>query len=151
MGWLSWIFPTDEDRIARAKRLMEREKYADARMEVMGLTHPDAQQLVASAEEALSLKNLEIAVSWCQAGDDVRARHHLEIAQNFHGGGLDEAFKEARRQMREIRQQHRLEEEHKKAERDARMAALEDSPFHAKSDLKVLYSTSWHPTRRMPS
>ena len=81
---------------------------------------------------------IETAVSWCEAGDDGRARHHLEVAQNFHGGGLEEEFKEARRAMREIREAHRKEQSEKLAEREARIDAMEDSPFHARNDLSPI-------------
>jgi hypothetical protein len=138
MGVLSWIFPSNEDRVTRAKAYFERGKFADARMEVMGIESEDALHLRAQAENELARKNIEAAVSWCQAGDDSRARQHLEIAQNFHAGGLDEDFKEARRSMREIREQQREEEAAKRDEREARIAAMEDSPFHSNNDMSPI-------------
>lgn len=138
MGVLSWIFPTDQDRISRAETFYERGKFADARMELMGIETDAALGLRTRAENELARKNIEAAVSWCQAGDNGRARHHLEMAQNFHGGGLDDDFKEARRRMRDIREQQREEAAKKLEEREARIAAMEDSPFHAKSDMSPI-------------
>ena len=37
MGLLRWFFPSNEDRVAQARVLMGNKRYADARMEVMGV------------------------------------------------------------------------------------------------------------------
>jgi hypothetical protein len=135
MGWLSWVFPSDEDRVEKAKKFIERGKFADARLEILEIKTPAAVEILQQAEEELARKNIEISVSWCEAGDDERARHHIEVAQNFHNGSLEEEFKEARHHMRLIRERHREEDEQKKTEREALIIALEDSPFHAKTDM----------------
>jgi hypothetical protein len=45
MGMLSWLFPTQEDRLKKARRLMERGKYEDARRGLLHCTHPEAEAL----------------------------------------------------------------------------------------------------------
>jgi tetratricopeptide (TPR) repeat protein len=116
MGLLSFLFPSADDRVARARKMMSAKRWADARLEVLDLDHPDAPGLVADCETELARMNLVEAVSWCEAGDDSRVMHHMELADRFHHGGLEDAFRETRRQMRAIRQ------ERSEAERRAREA-----------------------------
>jgi hypothetical protein len=105
MGWFSWIFPSEEERIASAKKMLEAGRAADARLEVLDIDHVDARAVLKNAEDALARLNLEAALSWADAGDDRRVATHLELAESFHTGGLEEEFAVARRRMRALRTQ----------------------------------------------
>lgn len=111
MGWLSWLFPSPEDRVVKARALLAQRRFVDARDEVEGLTVDGAAEVLREARQGLTRLNLEAAVSWAAAGEDDRAREHLELAASFHEGGLEEEFRKARGKMR--------------ASRDARTAAAQ--------------------------
>ena len=96
MGLLSWLFPSPEDRIRRAQDLVDRERYADARLEVMDIDHPEALEILEQAERALTLLNLQEALSWGRAGDDRRVQMHMELAETFRKEGMDEDFRAIR-------------------------------------------------------
>lgn len=121
MGIWSWFFPSIEDRVARARKRMEAERWADARLEVLDLDHPGAAEVLATCERELARMNLEAAVSWCRAGEDERVHHHLEVAENFRNGDMDDLFKDARRQMRAIRQERTAEQERAREAEQARL------------------------------
>ncbi|MEN0062802.1 MAG: tetratricopeptide repeat protein [Myxococcota bacterium] len=125
MGLLSWLFPTPEDRVARARRFFEQNRPDEARLELLGVDHPDAQELLARAHRELAVANLDAAVSWARAGDDDRVRIHLELADQFHEGGLEERFREARREMREMREARRAVEADAQREAQARLFDLD--------------------------
>ncbi len=127
MGLLSFLFPSADDRVARARKLMSHERWADARLEVLELDHPDAQGLVEACENELARMNLKEAVSWCEAGDDARVMHHMELAGRFHHGGLEDAFRETRREMRAIRQERSEAERRAKEAEQARL--MRADPF----------------------
>lgn len=119
MGWLSWIFPTADDRVAGARKLMAAKRWAEARLEVLELDHPDAAGLITACETELARMNLDEAVTWARAGDEGRMAQHLELAEQFHHGGLEERFRDARRAMREARAQRN---EAQRVEREAEAA-----------------------------
>ena len=125
MGWLSWIFPSPEDRVRRGRRFLEQGRPDEARLELLGVDHPDAAPVLAAAETELAKQNLDAAVSWARAGDNERVAIHLELAEQFHHGGLEEAFRAARREMRGIRQQRSAAEERDKEDRQARLLAAD--------------------------
>jgi tetratricopeptide (TPR) repeat protein len=127
MGLFSWFFPSADDRVANARKRMAAERWADARLEVLDLDRDDAREIVATCERALAQMNLDAAVSWCEAADDARVVHHMEMAQNFRRDGMEEAFKEARRQMRVIRQERTAAEERAREAEQARL--LSADPF----------------------
>jgi tetratricopeptide (TPR) repeat protein len=103
MGLLSWFFPSPADRVASARRLMDGQRWAEARLDLLELDHPDAAGLVATCETELARMNLVEAVNWARAGDEQRLAQHLELAEQFARGGLEDAFRDARREMRELR------------------------------------------------
>lgn len=109
MGLWSWFFPTPDDRVARARKQMEAERWADARLEVMGLDHPDVPDLLLACETELARMNLEAAISWAEAGDDDRVRHHMEVAENFRHDAIGPLFRDTRRALREARQERLLD------------------------------------------
>ena len=92
MGLLSWLFPKAEDRIKKAKRLLQDERFAEARLEVIEVDHDEARALVAEAEVALVRLNLEKAVQRARSGDIEQYERHIALAQNFHDGTQDELF-----------------------------------------------------------
>lgn len=121
MGIFSWLFPSEADRMARGRQLLEQKQWADARMEVLDIQNDEAQGIVVEAEHQLCRMNLEAAVSWCHAEDDRRVSHHMEMAENFHRGGLEDEFREARREMRELRAEREERSRRQKEEQDARL------------------------------
>lgn len=124
MGLLSWFFPSAEDRIVTARSWIAEGDWAEARQTILGVDHPDAVALVAQCEAELCRLNLAAAVSWADAGDEDRVRHHLDVAENFKGPGLEEDFREARRALRTKR-------EARQAEKAAAAAAHDLSAQHA--------------------
>lgn len=127
MGLLSWLFPSDEDRIAKAHALLGDERWADARLEVLDIARPEAETIVAIAESQLAKINLEAAISWAEAGDAHRVVVHMELAEQFHAGGLEEEFREARRRMRELRAERSEAEKRELEEKKARLMSVD--PF----------------------
>ncbi len=125
MGFLSWLFPTPDDRVARARRFLEQGRPDEARLEVLELDHPDAAELLAESHRALALKNLQAAVEYGRAGDDGRVEIHLELADRFHEGGLENEFRETRRELRGLREERRLAAEREKQEEQARLLGLD--------------------------
>ncbi len=111
MGLMSWLFPSEADRIAKAQKMLDKRRWAGARAEVLDIDDPAAREIVAAAEHELALKNLEAAVAHCRSGDDDRARIHLKMATEFAKGAHEEAFREARAEMRSIREGFRADEE----------------------------------------
>ncbi|HHO54714.1 MAG TPA: tetratricopeptide repeat protein [Deltaproteobacteria bacterium] len=123
MGILSWLFPSPDDRVRRARSFLEGGRPDEARMEVLELDHPEAAEILEVAERRLAEQNLEAAVSWAQAGDDERVAIHLELAERFDHGGLEEAFRGARRRLREIRSERSEAARRRKEEEQARLLA----------------------------
>ncbi|MBT3223570.1 MAG: tetratricopeptide repeat protein [Proteobacteria bacterium] len=132
MGLLSWLFPSEADRVVRAQQYLKEENWADARMEVLDIQSDEAQGIVVQAEHQLCRLNLEAALSWCHAEDDHRVSHHMEMANNFHRGGLEDLFREVRREMRELRAEREERDRRKKEEQDARL--LDVNPLGLSSD-----------------
>lgn len=128
MGLLSWLFPSDEDKIAKAKRWMDGGEWADARLLLMGIEHPEAKTLLQDCEVQLCQLNLDAAVSWAEADDPDRVQHHFEVAENFSSSATGEAFRAARRQVREIRTA-REEEKKREAEALARQAVANEPVY----------------------
>ena len=65
MGLLSWLFPSDEDRLASVRTLMERGRYEDARKKLVHISSPEAEKLydecsakVDAAEQGVMKKRL---------------------------------------------------------------------------------------------
>ena len=125
MGLLSWIFPSAEDRVARARKQLERGRPDEARLEVLDVDHPEAKAVLKEAENALALRNLEAAVQCVRAHDDVRAGEILELADRFHSGGLEAEFREARREMREIRAERGRAAEREKEDEQRRLLSAD--------------------------
>lgn len=125
MGLWSWLFPTPQDRVARAREAIARGRPDHARLDLLDLDLPEAKALLAEAENALALLNLEAAVQRTCAGDDRGAADCLELAEKFHRGGHEEAFQRARRELREIRTSRDAKGVADKAEQRARVLAVD--------------------------
>lgn len=127
MGLLSWLFPSEDDRIERARALLENKRYADARLEVLDIERDEARGLVDACERALAELNLEEAISWGAAGDERRVDMHMELADTFKKPGMDERFREVRRTLREQRQARRDADRRAREEKEARLLSVD--PF----------------------
>ncbi|TNE91052.1 MAG: tetratricopeptide repeat protein [Deltaproteobacteria bacterium] len=127
MGLLSWLFPSDEDRVKRAQALVDKGRFADARLEVMDIELPEAVAIVDACERELAELNLKEAISWGQANDERRVDMHMELATNFQKPGMEERFREVRRILREQRQARREADRRAREEKEARMLSVD--PF----------------------
>lgn len=115
MGFLARLFGTDpEGRIARARKLIERQQWGEARRELEDLDHPDAQSLLSEANEHLVSMNLDEALARIQAGEPEGAQEHLELASVF--GATSDQLRAVRRAAREAA------EAEAKAEADRKLA-----------------------------
>lgn len=102
MGLMSWLFPSPEDRIAAARADLKSDRASAARERLLDLDHPEAVQVLHQAENQLALDNLQAALQYCRVGDDFRVHQHLELAEQFNHGGIEDQVKEARRELRAI-------------------------------------------------
>ena len=121
MGILSWFFPSEADRIAKARRLMSSKRWAEARMEILDIESTEAQELITTTELALAEINISQAVALTRQGDDDRADHHISLAKEFGRGRFDEEISAARKEMREIRQSEKEAAEKAAAAHDAKL------------------------------
>lgn len=125
MGLFSWLFPSESDQIAKGQALMERGAWADARLEVLDIASATAKSIVEAAEQQLALQNLEAAISWANAGDDERIQVHLDLANQFRKPGMDEAFRDNLRTIRDIRTGQNAEDAKRKQEQAARRETID--------------------------
>jgi hypothetical protein len=131
MGLWSWLFPTREDRIARARTLLSTGRPEFARLELLDLVEKEpeatdaAKELLHEAENQLAVRNLDAAIAYASQRDDLKAAECLELAETFHHGGLEQRFTDTRRELREIRTNRDAEEERKLADQRARLLAVD--------------------------
>lgn len=125
MGLLSWLFPSPADRVEKARKALAAGRFADARDEVLDIELPEARDLLVQAETALARANLEAAVAHGRAGDERRVELHLELAEQFHKGGLEEEFRAARRELRGIRAERSEAEKRAKEDQQARLMSVD--------------------------
>ncbi len=125
MGWFSWMFPSPEQRAQRARGMLDSGRPDEARLEALEVDHPEARAVLSEAECQLAIKNLEAAVSWGRAGDDYRVQTHLELANTFHSGGLEDEFRNARRILREIRADRSAAEQRDREQEQARLLSVD--------------------------
>lgn len=119
MGLFSFLRPSPEKRLDKARAHLARGLYADARMDALELGDlPGAAEVVAQAEEALARLNIEAAVSWAEAGEVERIQHHLELADAFRSPATEAALKDAHARIAAIVSER---------QRDAARAAQEDA------------------------
>jgi tetratricopeptide (TPR) repeat protein len=125
MSLLSWFFPSPADRLAAAHRLMSRGRIAEARLELLDNPIPEATELLHQAENQLAKMNLEEALRRGESGDDLGASEHLELAERFHHGGLEEGFRQIRRALRDLRLERKERAKKEQDEKEARHLAME--------------------------
>lgn len=118
MGIWSWFFPSEADRIRKARAYQANGMWASARDELMGLEGQEATNLLVEVEVSLASANLDQADDWARGGDDFRVESHLELAERFHHGRLTERLVATRRTLRALRAEYRREEEQKAIDRD---------------------------------
>lgn len=115
MGWLSWLFPTDEDRLNKAEKLLEKGEWALARDALGGLGTPAAEAIRARALAGLTALNAQLAAEAAEAGQLDRAAEHIGLAEQFAQPGSPE-LAAARRALREARQRAKDEAENQAPE-----------------------------------
>lgn len=125
MGWFSFLSPSPERRVERARKLLAQGRPEFARLELVDVQHPDARPLLVAAETDLARRNLEAALRYGAQRDDERAAACLELAETFHHGGLEAEFQATRRELREMRASRDAAEERRIAEKNARMMAVD--------------------------
>lgn len=135
MGLLSWLFPSPEDRVRKARQALAENRPADARLELLDLDGDEPRALLLEAETALARKNLDEALRWAEAGDEARVAMHLELAERFQKGGLDEQFRAVRRTLRETREARSAEERRQREEREARLMQVDPLGLAGRSSL----------------
>ncbi|MBN2799374.1 MAG: hypothetical protein JXX28_09530 [Deltaproteobacteria bacterium] len=121
MGLWSWFFPSPADRVRKAGVYASKQKWAQARDELMGLEEPEAVALMERVELELAKANLAEAVAWGNAGDEIRVQMHLELAERFRHGQLGEELQQVRRTLRELRAERKSEEQRKLEEKQRQL------------------------------
>lgn len=122
------MLPSPEQRVERARAALAKGRPDEARLELLEVDHPGAASLLQQAETALCEKNLDAALEYGRAGDEERVGAHLDLAEQFHHGGLEDRFREVRRELREVRSSRRAEAAEAKAKADRRMLDTEGGP-----------------------
>jgi hypothetical protein len=125
VGLLSWLFPTPEVYVARARAHLAAGRPEFARLEVLDLDRDDARAILAEAENQLAVRNLEAAVQYTRQREDTKAGECLELAEQFHHGGLEQMFQDVRRELREVRAERSSDDERKAADKQARLLAVD--------------------------
>lgn len=103
MGLFSWLFPTPEQRLDKARAMLERGAYAQARDLAETLEVEGAAAVAAAARAGLVRLNLDEALALARAEDFDRAEEHLSLARDFDDGGSAEALRLAARELRGLR------------------------------------------------
>jgi tetratricopeptide (TPR) repeat protein len=108
-GLLQRVFPFlggADAKVEKARRLLLRGEYMDARWALDGVEHAEAGALREQAEAGLRAMNLEEATARFRAGDDEGGREHMELARSFGATDADlRAVRKAARQAREAARQ----------------------------------------------
>jgi hypothetical protein len=81
---LSWLFPSDEDRLAKARALMAQGRYEDARKGLIKCAAPEAEALYDACCKGL------------EKSDQATMKKQL-AAQGFHGWKVEVTVKDPRR------------------------------------------------------
>jgi hypothetical protein len=83
MGWLSWLFPSDEDRLRRARARMAAGRWEDARKELVHCQAPEAEALY------------EECSTHIDKGEAASMKKRL-AAEGFHGWKVEVGVKNAK-------------------------------------------------------
>lgn len=115
MGWLSWLFPTEQDRLNKAEKLLSQGEWARARDALGGMESPAALAIRDKALDGLVTLNATRAAEAADARQFERAAEHIALAEQFAQPGHP-ALAAARRAMREARQKAKEDAENKAPE-----------------------------------
>jgi tetratricopeptide (TPR) repeat protein len=137
MGLWSWLFPSPEQRLERARADLLGGRYNDARTAALELNLPGAAEIVEQAGIGLCRLNLAHAVSWAQAGDEEKVQQHLELAETFRHVQTAADIADALRQVRDIRRAQEAEVMAQARVEEARREAV-DGRFHEQHGLPAL-------------
>ena len=102
MGLFSWLAPSPEKKLERARRLIEGGDFLHARDAVEGIDGEEAERLKGLAIKGLRDLNIREAVGLANAGEFERAEEHLELAESFNESD-DGELQRARREVRQLR------------------------------------------------
>jgi len=103
MGLFGWLVPSAEKKVAKARKLIDEQRYAEARLLLLGLNDDTARAALVEARQGLVRINLDGAQAWCHSGDEAQVADHLERAANFDPGGMAGEIEEARVKLDAIR------------------------------------------------
>ncbi len=98
MGLFDWLFPGPEAKVRKARKLIERGEFNDARWMLDGLEHGEARALREEALAGMVRLNLGAAEAAGALGDKELMEEHLELAQEF--GATAEQLRGVRRRPR---------------------------------------------------
>jgi hypothetical protein len=102
MGLLSWLFPSDDDKMDKAQTLLDEGQWIAALDRLDGVEAERAEQIRDGAREGVKRRNLELAIACANAGELEAANDHMELAKNYAKKG-DPDLRAARRALREAR------------------------------------------------
>jgi len=97
MGLLGWLFPSDEDKLNKARGLVDVDP-AQAIHLLNGLDIDGAMEVTTAARNQLKSKNLGVALGCANSGEFEIADEHLELAARFAEKG-DAAVADARKEV----------------------------------------------------
>jgi len=104
MGFFSqWFSKSDDARVARAERYLDKKRYNAARLELDGIDSARADEIRQHALKVLADRNLHEARARLTSGDAQGAKEHLGLARQF--GASTEDIRSVRRYGRTLREQ----------------------------------------------
>lgn len=103
MGWLDWLRPSAEKKVAKARTLLDDGHFAEARLLLLDVDSDAARAALVEARQGLVRLNLDGARQFCRAGEEAQVEAHIERAHKFDPGGMDALFAEARADLDAIR------------------------------------------------
>lgn len=95
MGLFDWLFPGPDAKIRKARALIEKREFNDARWLVEGLDHPQAGAVRDEALAGMIALNLDAAESALERGERDVAAEHLELAREL--GATPDQLRRVRR------------------------------------------------------
>ena len=103
MGLFDFLSPKPEKKIAKARKLMADDRFAEARLLLIDVDDDGARATLVEAEVGLVKVNLDKAKAWARAGNGAQVDDHLERAHRFHVGGLEALFESTEAEITRIR------------------------------------------------
>lgn len=103
MGLFDFLSPKPEKKIAKARKLMAEDRFAEARQLLLDVDDDGARATLAETAVGLVKMNLDKAKAWARAGNGAQVDDHLERAHRFHAGGLEALFETTEAEITRIR------------------------------------------------